>query len=394
MSDALTQPSDGRVDLAAPLDGDEAIHVFKLANGLPCWVSPHRTPPGSVALCLWIASGSLQEEESERGAAHFIEHLAFRATEHFPPGELGRFFASMGTRLGRHHNAATAFDHTRYALVLSDNGEATLERAALCLADFAFQPSLEPTHVDAEREVIIEEIRARADRESRLGDRLLAAVMPGSRVVRRRPLGSEESVRAMGAGDLRRFHARWYRPDNATLMIAGDVEPEGIERLVAKRFGEWRAPPEPLRAAASLEMARSGRKAAVVEDTEVAQPEAAAVWLLERDPVRTVGDLRLHLVERLGLWLLDRRLRTLLYQTGARLTAAGARSSPVLAWLRLLVLSVGDSEQRPEALLRCLLGEVARVRQHGFLPEEVSMAKAAASSEARQQATTAAGKSV
>ena len=86
--------SSGKIDLEASLDGDEATHVFRLANGLPCWVTPHGTPPRSVALCLWIASGSLQEEESERGAAHFIEHLAFRATKHFPPGELARFFSS------------------------------------------------------------------------------------------------------------------------------------------------------------------------------------------------------------------------------------------------------------------------------------------------------------
>jgi hypothetical protein len=102
----------GEADLSAPLPVDPHVRIERLANGLECWVRPHGTPPNRVAIWLHVGSGSINEAEDQRGLAHFLEHLAFNGSEHFPPGELVRYFESIGLTFGRHQNAFTGFDQT------------------------------------------------------------------------------------------------------------------------------------------------------------------------------------------------------------------------------------------------------------------------------------------
>ena len=141
----------------APLPTDPAIRIGTLANGVTYWVRPHATPPGKITLWMRVGTGSLNEEDGQEGLAHYLEHMAFKGTEHFPAGELISYFESIGLRFGQHQNAFTGFDQTTYTLSLPDTRPETLDKGLLYLADIASRMRLAAEDVDKERSVILEE---------------------------------------------------------------------------------------------------------------------------------------------------------------------------------------------------------------------------------------------
>ena len=236
---------------SSPLPESDQVHPVTLPNGLAVWVQHHPWPPGHVALGLHLAVGSLCEEEDERGYAHFLEHMAFAGTHHFSPEEMTAFFASLGTTLGHHHNATTTLESTRFTLLLPSTARPVLQRALALLADFAFGLTLPAPEVERQRAIILEEMRARVDPAARTQEALLQALVPGSRVARRHPLGSRTSVRAARRARLEEFYRRWYRPSLATLAVVGDVPVAEVLQEVEGAFAPWRdeelapRPPDP-----------------------------------------------------------------------------------------------------------------------------------------------------
>src|SRR5262249_17349578 len=169
----------------APLPTDPAIRIGTLANGVTYWVRSHATPPGKITLWMHVDTGSLNEEDGQEGLAHYLEHMAFKGTEHFPPGALISFFESMGLRFGQHQNAFTTFDQTTYTLSLPDPRPETLDKGMLYLADVAFRMRLAADDIDKERGVILEEKRARKGVQQRLLEKLLPEILPGAQAARR-----------------------------------------------------------------------------------------------------------------------------------------------------------------------------------------------------------------
>ncbi|MFV1959609.1 MAG: M16 family metallopeptidase, partial [Planctomycetota bacterium] len=207
------QSEEPSVDLSAPLPLDPAIATHgTLANGLAYWVLPHAMPKGRVSLVLRLDSGSLQEEENQRGLAHFLEHMAFNGSKHFPPGEVVQYFESIGMRFGRDQNAFTAFDQTAYMLNLPDTRPATLEKGLLFLSDVGQGLALTPEEVEKERGVILEEARARGGVRMRMMEKTLPLLLPDARLARRIPIGDPEVVRTAPAERLRAYYRTWYRP--------------------------------------------------------------------------------------------------------------------------------------------------------------------------------------
>src|SRR5215813_14208286 len=160
-------------DAALPID--PAVHIGTLENGVTCWVRSHATPPGKITLWMHVGTGSLNEADGQEGLAHYLEHMAFRGTEHFPPGELIAYFESIGLRFGQHQNASTGFDQTTYKLSLPNTHPETLDKGLLYLADVAFRMRLTVEDIDKERSVILEEKRYHQGVQQRLTEKLLPA---------------------------------------------------------------------------------------------------------------------------------------------------------------------------------------------------------------------------
>ena len=135
------------------------------------------------------------EDEDQRGLAHFVEHMAFNGTQHFPGGAVGSFMQSLGMRFGAHVNAHTSFDETVYELQIPTDNPAVIDRSLLILEDFARNVSFDPEEIDKERGVVLEEWRLGLGADERIRDAQFPVLLKGSRYADRLPIGKPEIIR-------------------------------------------------------------------------------------------------------------------------------------------------------------------------------------------------------
>lgn len=362
------------------------LHAATLANGLTVWVQRHPYPPRHVALGLHLGVGSMCEEDDERGHAHFLEHMAFAGTRHFGPGDVDRFFASLGTTLGHHHNAATTLESTRFTLSLPSHASAGLQRALTLLADFAFGITLPAAEIERQRAIILEEVRARLDPATRAQETLLAALVPGSRLAIRHPLGTRASVRSATRARLEDFYRRWYRPDLATLAVVGDVVVDDVLGMAERTFAPWPAggatprPPDP-GVTASREL-----RAVALRSRDLTHVQASHRAVGPEGTPRTEAELAARWAARMAWWMVNRRLANRLAVGELPGEDARVSSSPLApGWAVTRAVTVAPRGQTG-ALLEPLLVELHRARLHGFHAAEVVAARAALTAALREAA--------
>src|SRR5262245_14265805 len=154
-------PASSGGPLTAPLGADPAVTAGKFDNGLRYYLRANKQPLGRAELRLAVNAGSILEDDDQRGLAHFVEHMAFNGTKHFPKQEITSFLQSVGMRFGPSVNASTTWDETVYSLQVPTDRPEVLDRAMLILEDWAHGVTFDPVEVDKERGVIIEEWRSR-----------------------------------------------------------------------------------------------------------------------------------------------------------------------------------------------------------------------------------------
>lgn len=228
------------------LTPDPAIRAGTLPNGLRYVVRPNAEPRDRTVLRLVVLTGSLHEEDAERGLAHFVEHMAFNGTRLFPKDSIVSVLRRHGLAFGADVSAFTFPTHTIYGLDVPSHDAARLEEGFAVLREFADDMSFDPAEVEAERGVIHSERRARDNWQARAGDALTRFLHPLALLTRRNPIGLDEVVDRASPDDLRAFYRKWYRADNLLLVIAGDAPPEQLEALVQKQFGTLAASTTPL----------------------------------------------------------------------------------------------------------------------------------------------------
>ncbi len=228
---------------------DPTIRTGVLPNGLRYIVQRNAAPKGAVSLRLAVDVGSYEEEESERGYAHFIEHMAFRSTRSFPDGAPDREFAPWGVAFGRDQNAATTLFATTFKLDMPQPDTTQVRRGLVWLRDAADGIVFTPDAVGRERGVVLAEKEARNDPMAAAQEAIGRFQAPELRSPNRSPIGLESTVGGAGPEDLKRFYLRWYRPEHAIVTVVGDMEPVDLERMVRDAFATWSSPgPKPLRA--------------------------------------------------------------------------------------------------------------------------------------------------
>ncbi len=290
------------------LPTDPALVTGTLSNGLVYIIRQHKNPEGRVGIWLHVASGSLNETEAQRGLAHYLEHMAFNGTANFPPGSVVPFFQSLGMAFGRDQNAFTGFDQTTYTLTLPGGGRDLVEKGMLYMADIATRMSLEPAEIESERQVILEEKRARAGSRQRVQDQLYERLAPESTLGRRLPIGIEQTIKSVTRQDFQDYYSRWYVPSNMTLIVVGDTDAAMAAEVIAHQFGGDRAVPKPVPRDVGVKPT-AGQRAIVLTDPELTRAEVSIARIAApRGPVTTVGRQRREVVERIGMWVFDRRM--------------------------------------------------------------------------------------
>lgn len=221
---------------SSDLQPDPALVFGKLANGLRYVLLPNKEPKNRVALYLNIQAGSLHETEEQRGVAHFLEHMLFNGTTHYPPGTLVEYFQSLGMGFGGDTNAHTGFDETVYNLLLPSGEAKVLAEGFKVLADYARGALLLEQEVERERGIILAEKRTRDSAASRVFKQQMQFDFAGTLVARRDPIGTEEVLQRADSHLLRTFYDRWYRPENMIVVVVGEIRPQETVQLLEQAF--------------------------------------------------------------------------------------------------------------------------------------------------------------
>jgi zinc protease len=218
------------------LKADPAAHFGTLPNGLRYVVMPNHEPKARASLRLLVLAGSFDETEAQRGLAHYLEHMAFNGSTHYPPGTLVEKLQRLGMGFGADTNASTSFDHTLYQLELPDTAPATLSEGLQILSDYCGGLLLEQKMVEKERGIILSEKRSRDSVGYRTFVAQLDFMLKGTRVPERLPIGLEDVIEKSNRDPFVEFYNTWYRPEKMVVIVVGDIDAASIEKQIVEGF--------------------------------------------------------------------------------------------------------------------------------------------------------------
>ena len=216
---------------------DPELRIGRLENGLTYLIRHNERPQGRADFWLVQNTGSLVEEEDERGLAHFIEHIAFQGTRNFPNIDMVNILQNNGISYGSDINASTGFDDTRFQISnVPTLRVELLDTVLLMLKDLSCEISFDDRAIEEERGVIQEEWRMNADQTMRMYENTLPILLSGSRYAYRIPIGDMTLIRNVTRGQLISFYRRWYVPERQAIVVVGDLDPERMEQRIREIF--------------------------------------------------------------------------------------------------------------------------------------------------------------
>ncbi|MBO5699092.1 MAG: insulinase family protein [Bacteroidaceae bacterium] len=227
-----------------PLDPN--VRYGRLENGLTYYIRHNAKQEGLANFYIAQKVGAVQEEDSQRGLAHFLEHMCFNGSEHFPGSDdLVKYCESIGVKFGLNLNAYTASDETVYNINDVPVTPENVQNVMYILYDWANGLILDEKEIDKERGVIKEEWRMRSSANMRIIERNLPKLYPGSRYGYRLPIGTMEVIENFAYDELRAYYHKWYRPDLQGLIIVGDIDVDAIENQIKALFAGIKMPENP-----------------------------------------------------------------------------------------------------------------------------------------------------
>ena len=227
-----------------PIPVDPAVRIGKLDNGLTYYIRHNEYPEHVANFYIAQRVGSIQEDDSQRGLAHFLEHMAFNGSEHFKGNGIIEFCRSLGVEFGSDLNAYTSIDQTVYRVCDVPTKRATaVDSCLLILKDWSNGLSLEPEEIDKERDVVHNEWRLGEGPSQRMITRALPKMYPGSKYGERMPIGLMSVIDSFKPQTLRTYYQKWYRPDNQAIIVVGDVDVDHIEAQIKQLFGSIKVDP-------------------------------------------------------------------------------------------------------------------------------------------------------
>ena len=227
---------------AQPLPLDPAIRMGKLPNGFTYYIRKNTEPKNRVQLYLVNKVGSVLEEDDQRGLAHFMEHMSFNGTAHYPKNDLVHYLQKSGVRFGADLNAYTSFDETVYQLPIPSDGPALLKNGLMIMRDWAPNATLDPNEINDERGVVLEEKRLGKGAQERMRDKYLPVILNDSRYSDRLPIGTDSVLNNFQNLLILQFYKDWYRPDLQALIVVGDINVDSMEIQIKKLFSDLKNP--------------------------------------------------------------------------------------------------------------------------------------------------------
>lgn len=373
---------------AQPLPLDPTVRVGTLPNGLTYYIAHNAQTPHVADFYIAQRVGSVLEEPRQRGLAHFLEHMAFNGSRHFPGGDRGQgivqWCESVGIKFGQNLNAYTSVDQTVYNISAAPvTRQGVVDSCLLILSDWSHDLLLEDEEIDKERGVVHEEWRTR--RAGMAMQRLMEDAMPvvyaGSKYADAMPIGSMDVIDHFAYQDLRDYYHKWYRPDLQAIIVVGDIDADSVEARVKTLFGSV-----PVKAGAAERVyypVPDNDRMIVYTATDREQPTTAFTLYMKRDAApRSERNTRQEYTEgyksSLVRAMLNDRLDAIVKQADPPYISGSVRDGGFFLASTKDAFSLFCVCKPGRALdgISTLVAEVERARQHGFTQAELSRAKA------------------
>lgn len=355
-----------------------------LDNGLRYLVRENDNPGGKVELRLVIDAGSGLEDDDQIGGAHFLEHMLFNGTERFPKNELVDVLRSFGAAFGADVNASTGYDETIYTLNVPNDAEA-VSTALDILQEWLSAATIAPDDVDAERGIVLDEWRARDQTPNgRIIDRLTSFLLDGTAYEGHLPIGGRDAIASITPDVLRRFYDDWYRPDNAAVIVVGDVDVDRIVQGIESRFSDIEPRSDsPQRIVLDVDPS-TDTQVDVFGDPDLAQGFVQVTFPLSVEQTSLEADSQTETLERLAFDIVATRLDNDALRSEAPFERASIGSSSFVRQLSAPEIVVDVDGADVGDAVRAIIDEFERVERFGITPAELERAISARRSAAQR----------
>ena len=362
---------------------DPAVRIGKLDNGLTYYIRHNAWPEQRAEFYIAQKVGSIQENDDQRGLAHFLEHMAFNGSKHFKGNELLRWCESVGVKFGTDLNAYTSIDQTVYNISnVPTTREGIIDSCLMILWDWADGLLLEQEEIEKERGVIHEEWRLRTSAQMRMLERDLPKLYPGSKYGHRMPIGLMEIIDNFERPFLQSYYEKWYRPDNQGIIVVGDIDVDQVEQKIKTMFSQI-AKPAADAAKVVLEDVPDNAEPIVVIDKDKEQRINMVEVMIKHDPMpdsikTSLVYLLANYMKNTALGMLNSRLGEMAQEPECPyLQAQVSDGTYLLSKTKdaLDIVVVPKDGKMNEALQR-VFAEVRRAAEFGFTATEYGRSKA------------------
>lgn len=355
---------------------DPAAHFGRLPNGMAYIIYKNATPQGTASIHLRIGAGSLMEDENQRGLAHFLEHMAFNGSKNIPMDELIPLMQRHGLKLGPDAGAFTTYNKTEYTFDLPKTDDETVDTALMIFREMAGNLLIAPDAVERERAVVLGEERLRDSPMLHATRTIFATEFPDQKLgTRFLAIGLPDVIKSAPPQRIANFYHAFYRPELATLVVVGDIDPAAMEAKIKARFSDWKAvgPAKPVdfgtRKTKGLEAATYAEK--------TLPDQISLTWIkpYEAGPDTRASDTR-DMMDDTILGAFNRRLNRLAQEPASNFVSAGLNQRKLYRSADVLVLTLLPKPGKDKEAYAQVLSALKQLTQHGLNADEVDTALA------------------
>ena len=368
-----------QINPQAPLELDKKVLTGKLENGLTYYVMHNQKPAQRADFYIVTNVGAVQETPDQDGLAHFLEHMCFNGTKHFPGKGIISYMESIGCAFGANINAGTGYEMTSYMLNnVPVTREGIIDSSLLILFDWSAFVTNDPAEIDAERGVILEEKRTRDGYQWRQQVALMKTLFKGSALENVSLIGSEENLKNFKPESLVNFYKTWYRPDMQSIIVVGDVDAEAVVGKIKDLFGQLPKAENPKAKEPVVVPTNTTPIVTIFTDKE---NNTTGVMLAAKSPAipmqyRGLGMVMLNnLMENLIGNMANERLSDIARKADAPFHHASFGFGNMSNDLHALITEVSSKDGEAIPAFTALVTELERIKRYGFTPDEFDRAK-------------------
>lgn len=354
---------------------DKEVKTGKLLNGFTYFIRKNNVPEKRVVMYLVNKTGSIQETDGQQGLAHFMEHMSFNGTKHFPKNDLIEYLQKSGVRFGADLNASTSFDETIYQLPLPSDNPELLRNGIQILRDWAQDATLEQAEIDKERGVVQEEKRLGLGMEERMQKQIFPMLANHSRYAYRLPIGTDEVLNHFTRDTLLAYYKNWYRPDLQALIVVGDIDVASMEKTIQTMFGDLKMPSK-VKPWKKYSIPLTGKNQFLtVTDKEIPNIRIQFFYKHRAKGLKTKSEFRQTIITALFNHLIENKLQEKAQTQQLPYVNAGISMSDLIGDLDAFSVSIDIKENDFENGVKSVWQVIEAVKRNGFTKSDVERAK-------------------